>query len=190
MNHDYAHCLDYEKGVCPVSCFRAELVEDYRARHIPVPVAWTHFKGTKECEVAQKRPTVVEYIERKAAIKALVDLTIYDNAPALNAAVESAFHNGREWIGGIRDALIEIGDVPAADVKPVVRGNLVETREPIDGHPTWYRKHLCCSVCGVQIRLESWTEERCFGAGTILRENEMPSFCPKCGADMRDDNNA
>ena len=81
---------------------------------------------------------------------------------------------------------IALDNIPAADVRPVVRGFLTETREPIEGHPTWYRKHLCCSECGVQIRLESWNEVRCFGAGTILRENEMPKYCPNCGADMRE----
>ena len=57
-----------------------------------------------------------KYIELEKAIEALVGLTTYDNAPALNAAVEKEYHNGREWIGGVRDALIEIGDLPAADV--------------------------------------------------------------------------
>lgn len=64
---------------------------------------------------------MAEYIKREAAIEALVGLTIYDNAPALNAAVEKEYHNGREWIGGVRDALVEIGDLPAADVVEVVR---------------------------------------------------------------------
>lgn len=64
---------------------------------------------------------MAEYIEREAAIEALVGLTIYDNAPALNAAVEKEYHNGREWIGGVRDALVEIGDLPVADVVAVVR---------------------------------------------------------------------
>lgn len=64
---------------------------------------------------------MAEYIEREAAIESLVGLTSYDNAPALNAAVEKEYHNGREWIGGVRDALIEIGDLPAADVVEVVR---------------------------------------------------------------------
>lgn len=41
-----------------------------------------------------------EYIARDAAIESIVGLTSYDNAPALNAAVEKEYHNGREWIGG------------------------------------------------------------------------------------------
>ena len=53
MNHDYAHCADYIKVKCPLSCFRAELVEDYRrlaaSREWVRPVSWMHFKGTQEC---------------------------------------------------------------------------------------------------------------------------------------------
>lgn len=53
MNHDYAHCADYVKGKCPLSCFRAELTQDYENRKYGdlhwLPVSWMHFKGTQEC---------------------------------------------------------------------------------------------------------------------------------------------
>ena len=50
MNHDCAHCLDYVKGKCPKSCFRAELTEDLK-KNIFAPrfTTWTHFAGTDEC---------------------------------------------------------------------------------------------------------------------------------------------
>ena len=51
MNHDYAHCLDYEKGKCPKGCFRAILTEDLHRNKIDDPVAWTHFKGTQHCKM-------------------------------------------------------------------------------------------------------------------------------------------
>lgn len=74
--------------------------------------------------------------------------------------------------------------------KPVsqhaVKASFVETREVIENHPTWYRKHLCCSECGTEIRSESWNESRCFGAGTILKDNTVPNFCPVCGSDLRE----
>ena len=53
MNHDYAHCLDYDPAKCPLSCFRAELTQDYYNRAFGdldgIPVSWMHYKGTQEC---------------------------------------------------------------------------------------------------------------------------------------------
>lgn len=53
MNHDYAHCLDYDPAQCPLSCFRAELTQDYRDRSEDdmrgIPVSWMHFLGGREC---------------------------------------------------------------------------------------------------------------------------------------------
>lgn len=52
MNHDYAHCLDYDKDLCPKKCFRAELVEDLHQHldQVDFMVTWSHFKGTKYCK--------------------------------------------------------------------------------------------------------------------------------------------
>ena len=51
MNHDYAHCLDF-KPDCPRLCFRAQLARDLEKRKdlIGIPLTFTHFKGTTECE--------------------------------------------------------------------------------------------------------------------------------------------
>ncbi len=64
MNHDYAHCADYDSK-CPNGCFRGELVRDLRdnPRMIGISVSWMHFDGTEEC---QKRTV------------ATVDVPIYD----------------------------------------------------------------------------------------------------------------
>lgn len=48
MNHDATHCADYKKD-CPKSCFRAKLTEELREIYYPLPVSWSHFKGTREC---------------------------------------------------------------------------------------------------------------------------------------------
>lgn len=50
MNHDYAHCSDYEanKARCPKSCFRAELTRDLSVNPQP-RTSWMHFAGTDEC---------------------------------------------------------------------------------------------------------------------------------------------
>ncbi|MBQ3322352.1 MAG: hypothetical protein IJH05_05875 [Firmicutes bacterium] len=49
MNHDYAHCADYEES-CPKSCFRGQLVRDLRKSGHYKPVSWMHLQGTEECE--------------------------------------------------------------------------------------------------------------------------------------------
>lgn len=50
MNHDYAHCMDYDSS-CPMSCFRARLTADAQQRGdlIGVPLTWSNFRGTSEC---------------------------------------------------------------------------------------------------------------------------------------------
>lgn len=109
---------------------------------------------------------MAEYIDRKAAIEALVGLTIYSNAPSLNAAVEQEYHNGREWIGGVRDALIEIGDLSAADVKPVKRGKWIPVTNGRGGHE--------CSEC------------HDYAPSYQVGMEYLANYCPNCGADMRE----
>ena len=54
MNHDYAHCWEYEKGVCPMSCFRAVITEDLK--NWPRPVVFSHFKDSNECPLTHPKP--------------------------------------------------------------------------------------------------------------------------------------
>ena len=55
MNHDYAHCIDFEED-CPKKCFRAQLVRELKEYGklspygVNFPVSWQHFKGTMECK--------------------------------------------------------------------------------------------------------------------------------------------
>lgn len=42
MNHDYAHCLDYEDD-CPKNCFRGELVRDLIFCEHRKPSMWKKF---------------------------------------------------------------------------------------------------------------------------------------------------
>ena len=51
MNHDYAHCLDFDEG-CPKECFRAQLTKDLKQRTdlVGIPLTWMSFKGTSECK--------------------------------------------------------------------------------------------------------------------------------------------
>lgn len=59
-------------------------------------------------------------------------------------------------------------DEPAADVKPVARGEWIEAQE------ISFDNVYACSACGNEFVLESGTPE----------DNEY-NFCPNCGADMR-----
>ena len=54
MNHDYAHCWDYEKGVCPEECFRAKLTDDLK--NWPYPVTYSKFKETDACPLTNPQP--------------------------------------------------------------------------------------------------------------------------------------
>lgn len=48
MNHDYAHCADFNSK-CPSACFRARLVRDLENIDRRIPVDWMRFRGTDEC---------------------------------------------------------------------------------------------------------------------------------------------
>ena len=63
--------------------------------------------------------------------------------------------------------------LPAADVRPVKRGEWKETMEPMG-----WTEEACaeCSVCGETFVLDEYAIE------DIQREFK---FCPRCGADMR-----
>lgn len=55
MNHDYAHCADYKKEICPKECFRGELVRDLNRVPIQRLIAsWVNFKGTEECPLKEQ----------------------------------------------------------------------------------------------------------------------------------------
>ena len=49
----------------------------------------------------------------------------------------------------------------------------------------WHRKKFYCPNCDLLIKIETWDSERMFGGGTILKSNEMPKYCPNCGAKMK-----
>lgn len=49
MNHDYAHCADYNED-CPKTCFRGLLVRDLPNVPDYLPITWVHFDGTQYCK--------------------------------------------------------------------------------------------------------------------------------------------
>ena len=73
MNHDYAHCADYNTETCPETCFRGQLVRDYRERELGVPVSWMSFKDTTECKEYCRKQTNADLI-RKMTDEELAEL--------------------------------------------------------------------------------------------------------------------
>ena len=49
MNHDATHCSDYKRGICPNTCYRAQLTEELRNICYLLPTSWSHYKGTQMC---------------------------------------------------------------------------------------------------------------------------------------------
>ena len=91
----------------------------------------------------------------------------------------------------IFDILKGLQDAPAADVVEVRRRNLrVEINTDCFGDTElakergWYRKFFYCPDCGLLLRTESWDERYMFGSGTVLKTNDMPNYCPNCGAKL------
>ena len=53
MNHDYSHCLDYNKD-CPRECFRGQLVRDLNSHPMLKNISFVSFKGTDECKLKEQ----------------------------------------------------------------------------------------------------------------------------------------
>lgn len=85
-----------------------------------------------------------EYIEREAALEKVIEVKHYD--PELNGVVLHRY---------IKE--IDLKDIPAADVTPVVHGRKIED----EGIGVFY----LCSLCG-----------ECLPYGA--------NYCPNCGAKM------
>ena len=73
---------------------------------------------------------------------------------------------------------IALKRLPAADVKPVVRGEWKDVMHGFPPEPT-----VVCSECGYDIVFATY--ELVKGASSFMLELYKPNFCPNCGADMR-----
>jgi hypothetical protein len=97
---------------------------------------------------------MAEYIEREK-----IGLTDF----------EIAMCNG-DYKEAFKMLLEKIESIPAADVRPVVRGKW----ERMSDNDVFGDIHCKCSACG-----EDWWQ----GPGWFRKAN----FCPNCGADMREE---
>lgn len=112
---------------------------------------------------------MAEYIEREAAID------------AIDEALKRVF-------------VLPVGKsimnrIPAADVRPVVRGHKVTHNRPIAGY--WASGKLDGGWDGMEGRV--WVEpimdnpvDYCSECGKRL-DDTFQNFCPNCGADMREE---
>ena len=71
----------------------------------------------------------------------------------------------------MEDIIDQLDYVPAADVRPVVRGKWI-IHKPFDSGRHNCNECIECSVCG------TWFGHDCY---------EISNFCPNCGADMREE---
>lgn len=105
------------------------------------------------------------YIEREATIETVKKERDYTG--------KFTFEEERAWaVGfqqGITFALSDIAAIPAADVRPVVRGHWIGIKEAEEMGDIM--KEFTCLVCGCC----DWD----------CTESESFNFCPNCGADMR-----
>ena len=88
-------------------------------------------------------------------------------------AIDACF-NG--WNNDAHDCAENIRQIPAADVRPVVRGKWVEHNYD----PEYLSCDFSCSECNVYL------EEYYFGEGQWPGKTDH-YFCPNCGADMREE---
>ena len=60
MNHDYAHCADFN-GSCPAGCFRAQLARDLERRTdlFYLPICYAHFGETSECKLKALKERII-----------------------------------------------------------------------------------------------------------------------------------
>lgn len=85
-------------------------------------------------------------------------------------------HNYKE----LCEALLEkIEKAPAADVRPVIRGQWIESEKAFeDDWGNIIEKKCICSACGFTQK-----ETNVYGSSEYIRKS---NFCPNCGADMRE----
>lgn len=94
-----------------------------------------------------------EYIEREAAIGSLLGWA---------EQLTETYGKNDEYVRCLESAAYNIEQIPAADVRSVVRGTWI-TRPYMMGNTQY------CSLCGENYGMKH-------------------NFCPNCGADMREEN--
>lgn len=106
---------------------------------------------------------MAEYIERLAAIDSLTPDALIKRMDSVYDSIPNRFHRAAKRV---------IAGVPAADVRPVVRGEWLKS-------PECPEEYDICSVCGLN------DKHRTRGNAEHPAFESIPPFCKWCGADMR-----
>ena len=130
---------------------------------------------------------MAEYIEREAALRVLCDAC--GNAACPKGLIpRCSYYEKMQSIPAadvVERASGIIGVIPAADVRPVVRGkwSVHEIyKHELSYGATAYEPVYECSACG------GWMESYLRYDEPIMPEDaDFPRFCPNCGADMREE---
>lgn len=113
---------------------------------------------------------MTDYISREAAMNVPPLPKEYRGFTTMN--LDDAYELGWD------DALQNLKDLPAADVRPVVRGKNITENNPAD--------EFLCSKCGIII--QDWSMvEMDWDVGELTNHEYVFRFCPNCGADMREE---
>ena len=108
---------------------------------------------------------MAEYIEREAAIEALIQMHWHDADGYPIEDYDEKQKYAEDWINSI----------PAADVVPVVYGEWIEYPECLQYDGAYCDDDIVCSACG-----SVWN--------IVDNCTEYFDYCPQCGARMRGSN--
>jgi len=111
-----------------------------------------------------------DLISRQKALQAIVGITTCENVDGIEIHCDASVADSEGWLGGVRDALRAIEEVPSAEPE-WKKGKWEVQPSTGDDRPfIWWK----CSECGHVIFSETERDRR-----------EFHAFCGRCGADMR-----
>ena len=109
-----------------------------------------------------------DLIRREDAFKAVLGVTTYDTVDDVEISCGYSVLDAEGWLGGVRDALRAIENIPSAEPERK-KGEWIYDTERVAGDG-WTYSQYHCSECGFQ------------------EIGGLANFCPHCGAEMRGDN--
>lgn len=105
-----------------------------------------------------------DLISRQKALQAIVGITTCENVDGIEIHCDASVADSEGWLGGVRDALRAIEEVPSAEPERKKGKWIYDTERVMNNGGIYSQYH--CSECGFQ---------------SVSRMN----FCGYCGAEMR-----
>ena len=122
---------------------------------------------------------MTEYIEREAAT-AVIEEKQKELCPLGMYSRHAVYGSDREKFDAWQEIIDALESIPAADVRPVVRGKWILYKDR-DSTGKFEYVQWSCSACKSNVR----TGQPRFDS--TLRERPRFNYCPNCGADMREE---